>query len=132
MTLGERMKEVRRRAGLKQADFGALFDVKAGTVTSWETGLRNPSGTILAAACKMFGLNREWLETGEGEMFLDLGPDAELERIFDLIQASDDQTIRAIVRVYWRLPDEGKKILRQAILDIAEEIKKSQGESPGQ
>ena len=98
MTLGERMKEIRRNAGMKQAEFGALFGVKEGTVTSWETGLRNPSNAILSAICEKFSVNREWLETGKGEMLRQLSEDEELELIFDQIHMSTDPTIRAIIR----------------------------------
>lgn len=132
MTLGERMKEIRRNAGIKQAEFGALFGVKEGTVTSWETGLRNPSNAILSAICEKFSVNREWLETGEGEMLRQLSEDEELELIFDQIHMSTDPTIRAIIRAYWRLPDNAKAAVRQFILDADDQIKNAGDESPGQ
>lgn len=119
MTLGERMKEVRRNAGIKQAEFGALFGVKEGTVTSWETGLRNPSNAILSAICEKFSVNREWLLTGEGEMLRQLSEDEELELIFDQIHMSTDPTIRAIIRAYWKLPDNAKAAVRQFIMAAA-------------
>lgn len=132
MTVGKRIRDARKAKGLTQAQLAEKVRLKRNTIANYETDNIEPSERSILDICRVLGASETWLRTGEGEMFLDLGPDAELERIFDLIQASDDQTIRAIVRVYWRLPDEGKKILRQAILDIAEEIKKSQGESPGQ
>lgn len=132
MTLGERMKEIRRNAGIKQAEFGALFGVKEGTVTSWETGLRNPSNAILSAICEKFSVNREWLLTGEGEMLRQLSEDEELELIFDQIHMSTDPTIRAIIRAYWGLSDQDKAVIRRVILELADQIKKGQGESPGE
>lgn len=132
MTLGERMKEIRRNAGIKQAEFGALFGVKEGTVTSWETGLRNPSNAILSAICEKFSVNREWLLTGDGEMLRQLSEDEELELIFDQIHMSTDPTIRAIIRTYWGLSDQDKAVIRRVILELADQIKKGQGESPGQ
>lgn len=132
MTLGERMKEIRRNAGIKQAEFGALFGVKEGTVTSWETGLRNPSNAILSAICEKFSVNREWLETGEGEMLRQLSEDEELELIFDQIHMSTDPTIRAIICAYWRLPDNAKEAVRQFIMDEAAQIKNAGDESPGE
>ena len=130
MTLGERMKEIRRNAGIKQAEFGALFGVKEGTVTSWETGLRNPSNAILFAICEKFSVNRKWLKTGEGEMLRQLSEDEELELIFDQIHMSTGPTIRAIIRAYWKLPDNAKAAVRQFILDEAAQIKKAGDESP--
>lgn len=130
MTLGERMKEIRRNAGIKQAEFGALFGVKEGTVTSWETGLRNPSNAILSAICEKFSVNREWLETGEGEMLRQLSEDEELELIFEQIHMSTDPTIRTIIRAYWTLPDNAKEAMRQFSVDAASQIKKAGDSSP--
>lgn len=130
MTLGERMKEIRRNAGIKQAEFSALVGVKEGTVTSWETGLRNPSNAILSAICEKFSVNREWLLTGEGEMLRQLSEDEELELIFDQIHMSTDPTIHAIIRAYWRLPDNAKAAVRQFIMDADDQIKNAGDESP--
>ena len=132
MTLGERMKEIRRNAGIKQAEFGALFGVKEGTVTSWETGLRNPSNAILSAICEKFSVNREWLKTGEGEMLRQLSEDEELELIFDQIHMSTGPTIRAIIRAYCKLPDNAKAAVRQLIMDAEAQIKNAGDESPGE
>ena len=131
-SLAERIKAVRKHTGKLQTEFGAVFGVKEATVTSWETGARNPSDAVLISICREFGVNETWLRTGEGEMFLDLGPDAQLEKIFDQIQLSSDDTIRAIIRTYWGLSDQDKAVIRRVILELADQIKKGQGESPGQ
>lgn len=131
-TLAERIKAVRKHTGKLQTEFGAVFGVKEATVTSWETGARKPSDAVLISICREFGVNEQWLRTGEGEMFLDLGPDAQLEKIFDQIQLSGDDTIRAIIRTYWGLSDQDKAVIRRVILELADQIKKGQGESPGQ
>lgn len=128
----DRIKEIRKQKGLTQAEFGERVGVKGNTITTYENGTRTPSDAVIISICREFGVNERWLRTGEGEMFLDLGPDAQLEKIFDQIQLSGDDTIRAIIRTYWGLPDQDKAVIRRVILELADQIKKGQGESPGQ
>lgn len=68
MTLAERIKEVRKVKNMRQCDFGEKLGVKETTVTSWETGKRNPSEAVILAICKEFSINEDWLRTGQGEM----------------------------------------------------------------
>ena len=89
-----------------------------------------PRDSVIASICRLYNVNETWLRTGEGEMFLDLGPDAQLEKIFDQIQLSGDDTIRAIIRTYWKLPDNAKAAVRQFILDATAQIKNAGDESP--
>ena len=44
----ERRREIRRQAGLTQADIAKALDVRRVTVTRWETGHREPRGKLLS------------------------------------------------------------------------------------
>ena len=127
MTLGERIRELRRSLGLKQAEFADQIGGKEATVPSWETGNRNPSDAVIVTICNVFEINKEWLANEKGPMRKALGPDEELDLIFQKVLAGEDPTIKAIIKVYWSMPDDAKQLLRQAILDIADQIKKDQG-----
>lgn len=130
--MNERIKQLRLALGLNQSDFGERIKVKQTTIAGYESGARVPRDSVIASICRLYNVNETWLRTGEGEMFLDLGPDAQLEKIFDQIQLSSDDTIRAIIRTYWGLSDQDKAVIRRVILELADQIKKGQGESPGQ
>lgn len=43
---------------------------------------------------------------------------------------STDPTIRAIIRAYWKLPDNAKDAVRQFIMDAEAQIKNAGDESP--
>ena len=130
--IGERIKSIRRSVGKTQQELADALNLKRNTIATYEMGKSEPSDRTIADICRLYNINEQWLRTGAGEMFLDLGPDAQLEKIFDQIQLSGDETIRAIIRTYWKLSDQGKEIVRQFILETADQIKKGQGESPGQ
>ena len=73
---------------------------------------------MIISICREFNVNEEWLRTGEGEMFLQLDEDAELDKLFAAIQLSDDEFIKSLLRAYWRLPQEKKAVIWELIEDI--------------
>lgn len=64
-----RIKEVRKAAGLTQTEFGERIGIKGNTITCYEKGIREPSEAIILAICREFNVREQWLRTGEGEMF---------------------------------------------------------------
>ena len=128
----DRIAQARIARGLTQVQLAEKIGLSRNYVWMMESGDRVPPYRTVADICRVLGVNETWLRTGDGEMFLDLGPDAQLEKIFDQIQLSGDDTIRAIIRTYWGLSDQDKAVIRRVILELADQIKKGQGESPGQ
>lgn len=130
--IGVRIKKIRQSVGKTQQELADDLNLKRNTIATYEMGKSEPSDRTIADICRLYNVNEDWLKTGEGNMFIELAPDEELEGIFDKIQLHGDETIRAIIRTYWRLSDYDKDVVRQVILDLADQIKKGQGESPGQ
>jgi len=125
--LNERIKQVRKACGLKQAEFAGRIGVKASTVTSYETGLRVPSDAVILSICREFGVSETWLRTGEGEMLLPVDADEELAQVLAETQRSDDQLIKAIIKSYWRLDDSGKAAIRQLVDDLSQAVQEDKG-----
>ena len=67
-TLNERIKAVRKAAGLNQATFGSKIGIGMSAVSLLESGTNNPSDQTIRLICSEFGISRHWLETGDGEM----------------------------------------------------------------
>lgn len=61
MTLGERIKQLRKQHGLTQTDLANQLDVTKGTVSTWETDSRKPSFETLDELCGMFRVNMDYL-----------------------------------------------------------------------
>ncbi len=119
--MGQRIKQIRKYFNLKQVDFGEKIGVKGNTIAAYETGAREPSESVIMAICREFNVSREWLETGEGEMF-DVVKAAELDRI--AAQYSKDPTFRAILDVYAKLPDDSRRIFEKMVCDLSDEIRR--------
>lgn len=70
MTIHERLRFLRKTLKLPQAVFARDISVSSGYVVSLELGNRRMNPRIIRLVCSTYNVNRRWLETGEGEMFL--------------------------------------------------------------
>ncbi len=69
MSLGERIKQVRKTLGLTQREFGERIGMKQNSVAQVEMG-RNTSEQTILTICREFDVDEEWLRNGNGkEMF---------------------------------------------------------------
>ena len=83
-----------------------------------------PSERTISDICRVFGVSRIWLRTGEREMFEKTDPDEEFARIMAEIQADDDKIVIAVLKAYWGLNEEQKRGVRELIHKIVEETQK--------
>jgi len=65
----DRIKKLRKALNLNQTEFGEKIGAKQATVAGWEVGRREPSPLVIGSICREFGVNEDWLRSGEGEMF---------------------------------------------------------------
>lgn len=77
----ERIVKLRKALGLTQKQFADGIGVKRGTVSNYEVGRNIPTETVQKMICRVYGVRREWLDTGTGEMFEERN---RLEQIMDL------------------------------------------------
>lgn len=85
MTIGERIKEIRKSAGLTQQKFADKIGTKQNTVAQYEIGRNAPIDPVIAAICREFDVNETWLRTGDGDMFR---PKSRGEEIGEIVKAA--------------------------------------------
>lgn len=113
--IGERIKEIRKSVGKTQQAFADVIGLKRNTIANYEIGQIQPSDRTIADICREFNVSEVWLRTGEGEMFVDLGEDAELTQVLAEIQVSDDDAIKDVLVAYWELEEKEKAAIRKLI-----------------
>lgn len=69
MTIGERIKILRKEKNLSMEDFGAVIGMGKSAVSRIENGVNGTTDQTIRSICREFGVNEQWLRTGEGEMF---------------------------------------------------------------
>lgn len=119
-SIGERLKLFRKHENLKQKDIAAGVQVKETTVTAWECAYRPIPDRMIQGICREFGVNENWLRTGEGEMII---PKSRSQQISDFIadvEADDDSFKARLINALANLDQDEWDVLER----IADEIKK--------
>lgn len=62
-----RLREIRQNASLSQTEFAEKICISRSALSKIESGENNPSEQTIVLICERFGINRRWLETGEGD-----------------------------------------------------------------
>ncbi len=107
--LKDRIKKIRTENNLTQSEFAKKLGTVQNTITGYETGRRNPSGSALALMCEKFSVNEEWLKYGKGKMRVELPEEDEYSKAAAmLIKDNDEMAMKAVIE-YWKLDSESKK-----------------------
>jgi len=70
MSVGARLKEIRKISKLNQQNFAEKLKVTDKTYWNYEKDVSDISVSCLTNLFTLFNVNLNWLITGEGEMFL--------------------------------------------------------------
>lgn len=107
----ERIKQIRKKEGLTQTQFGERIGVKGNTITNYETGLRTPTDAVLKSICREFNVNEDWLRTGEGEMFTKISDDDEFSLSLGKLTLEENRFVRNAVNYLANAEPEKLKII---------------------
>ena len=69
MNISDRIREVRKQEGLSQTAFGEKIMLTRSSIYQMENEQMEPSVRTIDTISRVFNVNKEWLETGEGEMY---------------------------------------------------------------
>lgn len=120
-----RIKQIRKDNKLTQVEFGERIGVKGNTVTNYETGLRNPTDAVILSICREFGVNKDWLLTGKGDMY-DAPEDEVAAVVSDLLEECNPfyDIIISIMKSYKKLDDKSQAALNSLIQELMENMKR--------
>lgn len=92
--MNERLKKLRKALNLTQQKFGERLGIKRNTVAQYELGRNLPIEPVVNLICLEFNVNEEWLRTGEGDMFLPVEQDADIEKLARLLAREEDSSFK--------------------------------------
>lgn len=112
MTLGERIKQLRKENGMTQVDMAQKLGVTKGTVSTWETDSRVPGFDTLDKMCDMFQRSMDYLMGRSDDATPPVLSDEEQTELA-LSQVAED--LREYVLKYCRLDQYGREAVESII-----------------
>lgn len=107
--LKDRIKLIRKNAGLTQEAFAQQLGIKRNTVATYETTPKIPMESIITSICREFNVNENWLRTGEGEMYCYANDDDEFQAALNEI-GTDDPMAKQVILNYWHMSNSEKEL----------------------
>jgi transcriptional regulator with XRE-family HTH domain len=83
MTENERIRRARKALNISQKDFAKAICISNTYLADIENGSRKSNDRIVKLVSMVYGVNKQWLKTGEGEMFYK-SPDEKITRLVNI------------------------------------------------
>lgn len=126
MTLGERIKKVRKDLDLTQQAFADRLGMKRNSIAQVEMG-RNTSDQTIISICREFGISETWLRTGAGDMFLPK-PENTIDEI--VREYGLDDLDRQIIKEFVELSDKDREAIRLYLQSIIKAKQENEAAKP--
>lgn len=112
MTMGERIKELRKENGMTQTALAEALGITKGTVSTWETDTRTPGFETLSKMSDIFQRRIEYIMGKSDDASAPIMDEASMEDLA-LSQVEDDLTEYALK--YARLDQFGREAVEAVI-----------------
>lgn len=124
MTIGERIKKMRRSLDLTQQEFSDRLGIKRSTVATYEVGKSDPSDAAISLICRTFNVSESWLRDGEGgeaPVFVKRERLDDLEAFVADLETQDPDFRHRLLTVLAKLRPEQWALLEEMVQDLAAE-----------
>lgn len=112
MTIGERIKTLRKELGLTLEKFANPIGIHRGSLSAIENDKSGMSNRTLLAICREYGVSERWLRDGEGEMFVPVTRNEKIARFAgELMKDETPEFRRQLVEILADLDDDGWEAL---------------------
>lgn len=119
MTIGERVKILRKELGLTLEKFGAPLGVQRSALSMIENDKSGIGDRTILLICREYGVSEEWLRDGAGEMFVPVTRNEKIARFAgELMKDETPDFRRQLVEILADLNDEQW----DALADFAEKL----------
>lgn len=122
----DRIREVREHFGLSMEKFGSRIGIGKASISLLESGKNNPSVQTITLICREFGVNEQWLRTGEGEMFEQTRASV-LDRLSTEYDLSREQ--RSVIEAFLDLDPQERDVILKYVHNVFDRSAKSADQS---
>ena len=134
--VGSRLKEIRQRLKMTQAQWGEKLGISGSAVAKHENGITFPTGKMLNILSSQYNVSMDYLLCGRGTLFHEnqdnsnsnrlkniVKGDIELEELFSLV-SSMSWVRHAVLSFFQRFKPENRELIQK-------ELEKGPASSPG-
>lgn len=122
----DRIREVREHFGLSMEKFGSRIGIGKASISLLESGKNNPSVQTITLICREFGVNEQWLRTGEGEMFEQTRASV-LDRLSTEYDLSREQ--RSVIEAFLDLDPQERDVILKYVHNVFDRSAESASQS---
>ncbi len=106
--MNERIKTIRKNASLTQEAFASRLGLTRNFIAQVEMGVKEPSDRTIRDICREFGINQEWLRSGNGKMEAPASREQEMAALVrNLMEDSPESFRSALVTTLLRFDPNG-------------------------
>ncbi len=128
MKIGNRIYELRKSLKLTQTDFAAAVNISRSNLSNIEGDKFKITDRFIADVCREYNVNKEWLTTGDGEMFRDATREEEIAAFVGEALADESDPFKTnLISILAGLDESGWKTLKDAAELIMKATKKEDG-----
>lgn len=131
--MGEQFKQLRKYYKLTQTEFGQKIGVSRDVINNIENKNVIPSEPIIKLVVNEFGVNRSWLEKGEGKMLKDTSREEEIAYfVGSVLSDESDNFKKRFMAMLAALDEEGWELLAKMAETLAVGNNKNDDERNGE
>lgn len=123
--MNNRIVELRKGRGWTQDEFAEKMGISKNYVSLIENGKKIPSDRLISDICREFKISKDWLVTGDGEMYCE--QDDEIASVVSELLEEDNpfyELILGIMKTYQGLDPKSQELLRNLGKQLLDNLKK--------
>lgn len=118
--IGFRIREVRKSQNMTMKEFGEKLNLTNAMISMIESGKAELSVKNRHAILRTFNVNPEWLDTGEGDMFIKLDANKELAiEMAKIFKLEENDPRRRIIKALLTIPSEEWDSIMDSAIKLA-------------
>lgn len=114
--------------GIKKTILAEKLNVSQAFVSQMCKGVSNPSDRTISDICRLFNVSELWLRKGQGEMFLPIDENQQLEEVLVKMKMEKDNPfadmVAATLKAYYKLSEDNKKAVNEWVAGTISELTK--------
>ena len=127
-----RLRQLRLDQAVTQAAFAESVGLAPNTYSRYESGVKPLTDVAKCSICNIYHVNKIWLDTGEGDMYVSLDPDDTVAQYTaDLLSGATTDFERGLITALAQLPKSYWPVLRKSVKISSWAAKKRTRPKPG-